>query len=227
MHHRLAGRHRRVELLPQAADVDLVLGEQRPQVHEVLQAPGDPVELEADDEVDLAGGDVALEPLELRAVLVLRALAGIDVEFERGDFQVLAAFAELDLLLDLVLLGDQAVTLRGLSLRRDADVPGDPQGLVFFFLLGFSHVITALSGNRPLVQSPWLRAESACAGLPANCTRVSHAAPRRLVAIRARTVAISRRRPAARTSGADFASGWYSLAASASFSDNVARTGSR
>src|SRR5438067_2494620 len=76
--HRLAGRHRRVELLPQAADVDLVFGEERPQVYEVLQASGNPVELEADDEVDLAGGDVPLEPLKLWPVLVFGALAGID-----------------------------------------------------------------------------------------------------------------------------------------------------
>lgn len=34
--------------------------------------------LEADHQIDLAGGDVALQPLELRSVLVLRALAGLE-----------------------------------------------------------------------------------------------------------------------------------------------------
>ncbi len=116
LHHRFAGRHRRVELLPQAADVDIVFGKECPQVNEVFQAPSDAVELEADDQINFARCNIAFQPLKLRAVLVFRALAGIDVKFERSDLQVLAAFAELDLLLDLMLLCDEAIALGRLTL---------------------------------------------------------------------------------------------------------------
>ena len=154
LHHRLAGGHRGVELFPQRDDVDIVFGEQRPQIHEVFQAAGDPVELEADDEVDLAGGDVALQPLELRAVLVLGALAGIDVEFQRFDGPAFASFAELNFFLDLVLLGDKAVAFGGLPLRRDPHIAGDSQGLVFAFLFWLTHHVTVLSARLPSMMFP-------------------------------------------------------------------------
>ena len=117
LHHSLAGGHGGVELLPQGDDVDIVFGKQRPQVHKVLETAGDAVELEADHQIDFARRDVPLEPLQLRAILVLGTFARVDVELQRLDLHVFTPLAELDLLLDLVLLCHEAVAFGSLSLR--------------------------------------------------------------------------------------------------------------
>jgi len=94
-----------------------VFGEQCPEVYEILQAPGDPIKLEANDEVDLSGGNVAFEPLQLRAILVLRTLAGVHVELRRIDLEVLPSLPKFHFLLNLVLLGKERIPLVDLSLR--------------------------------------------------------------------------------------------------------------
>jgi len=115
--HRLAGGHRCVELLAKADDVHVMFGEQCPEVYEILQAPGDPIKLEANDEVDLSGGNVAFEPLQLGPVLILGAFTGVNVELKRSDLQVLPPLAEFHFLLDFVLLGKERVPLVDLALR--------------------------------------------------------------------------------------------------------------
>ena len=117
LHHRLAGGHGRVELLTKGDDVDIVFSKQCPQVHKVLETAGNAVELEADHQIDLASRDVPLEPLQLRAILVLGTFARVDVELQRLDLHVFPPLAELDFLLNLVLLCHEAVAFGSLSLR--------------------------------------------------------------------------------------------------------------
>jgi hypothetical protein len=58
-----------------------MLGEQRPQIYEILEAAGNPVELEADSQVNLARRDVVLQPLELRLVLVSKPMYVVPAAF--------------------------------------------------------------------------------------------------------------------------------------------------
>jgi hypothetical protein len=83
-----------------------MLGEERPKVHEILQASRNAVELEANDDVDLARGDIPLQSLKLGSILVLRRPPGIDVKLMRRDIPVFTPGSEFDLLLDLMLLGN-------------------------------------------------------------------------------------------------------------------------
>ena len=84
-----------------------MFGEECPQIDEVFETSCDAVELEADDEVDLLGCDIAFESLKFRTVLVPRTLALVDVELKGCDVPVLASRTELDLLFDFVLLGNE------------------------------------------------------------------------------------------------------------------------
>jgi hypothetical protein len=63
LNHGFSGGRRRVKLLAQRDDVNVMLFEESPQVDKVLEASGNAVELEANNDVDVSCRDIAFQPL--------------------------------------------------------------------------------------------------------------------------------------------------------------------
>nr|WP_242631289.1 hypothetical protein [Rubinisphaera italica] len=126
MNHGFASWHRRVELLSKRNDINIVISEHFPEIDEVLEASRDPVKFETNHNVDVSGDNIPLESFQLRTVLIFRGLTGVNIKLDSIDIPAFTTDAEVDFLLNFVLLSDKAIALRGLTLGGNADVPGDP-----------------------------------------------------------------------------------------------------